>query len=113
MLDWSHPFVQIVVGLGCSGVLGLCVWLVRKVRELHGIMVGPDGTNGIRGDVKELVTDRKAELLIQRQQREEDVRLRAIMETRVTRLEDDHRALAKRVATIEYQRGNPPRGQSL
>jgi hypothetical protein len=75
----SHPlFVSLALFL-LSGLLSFAVWLVKELRsaqaavaewsataaELRAILVGPDGQDGVRADVRRLceARDRQGELL--------------------------------------------------
>lgn len=122
LLDWSHPITVTIVGLLISALFALigrtmahAKTLERSVRDLHVHMVGVDGRNGIKSAVNQLVESRRRDEAQARLDRDTAIEARTEMRTRLNAMEESHRALAKRVAQLEYQRGTggPPRSSSL
>lgn len=54
-----QPFLVVLFSLVASGVLALVVHLVRTVGDLKAILIGADGQNGVRGDVRQVKKDMK------------------------------------------------------
>lgn len=54
-----HPLIVPLFSLIAAAVLGLVVWLVRTVGDLRSILIGADGRNGLRGDMREVRSDLK------------------------------------------------------
>ena len=54
-----QPFLVVLFSLGASALLALVVHLVRTVGDLKAILIGADGQNGLRGDVRQVKQDMK------------------------------------------------------
>lgn len=52
-----QPFLVVLFSLIASAVLALVVWLVRTVGDLRAILIGADGQNGVRGDLRAVKKD--------------------------------------------------------
>lgn len=49
---WSHPLTVTIVGLAIASAGTAIVTAVRVMFQLKGILVGPDGQNGLRSEVR-------------------------------------------------------------
>ena len=102
MLDWSHPIAVGLIVTSYGLIVGGLLKTLRVVNDLRGILTGPDGTNGVRGDVRELIEERRGERVLLRQTREEDIRERERLSGKLESLQRSHDALTKRV--VDYER---------
>lgn len=98
----SHPLGVALVMTFVGSTLSLAIWMVKKMNDVVAILTGPDGENGLRGDVREIKESRKLEQAA----REDNIRFQVQIMTEHQQVRDDIRDLEKRVYRIE--RGYTP-----
>lgn len=96
----NHPLGVAIVMLFVGSVLSLGVWMVRGLGDLRSILIGADGENGVRGDVRAIKQARADEQRL----REKDIALQTRMLTQLERVQEDVNDLDSRVQRLERPR---------
>lgn len=93
----EHPLGVALTMTFVGSVLSLTIWMVKRMNDVLAILIGPDGRNGVRGDVKEIMESRKLEQIA----REENIRFQVQIMTEHRQVLDDIRNLEKRMYRLE------------
>lgn len=100
LIDFSHPLVVGILLTVLGGAITFAQSLTKSVNEVKHILIGADGKNGVRGDVRELKGDRARDRLLREQTIEVQTRILADSE----RLREDIARIFKRLERLEEER---------